>query len=107
MARGGARPGSGRKRGSLSQAKLDIREACLPYAKDALDTLVKICRDKNARASDRLSAANSLLDRAFGRPIQSHRVGGLNGGPLELISATMDPKQAEELYSRTLRGQEE
>src|SRR5260221_28586 len=59
-----ANPGGRRKRhiGDLS------REA-RPYARLALDTLVKICRTGMER--NKLTAARELLDRGYGRPVQS------------------------------------
>lgn len=101
---GGAREGAGRKRGQISQAKLDLREAAMPYAALALRTLAQICRNGDTDSA-RVSAANSLLDRGYGRPIQSHRVGGLSGFPLQIVTSTMTDAEAAEAYATSLNAQ--
>lgn len=96
----------GRPVGTISKAKLDLREAALPYAKLALETLARVCK-RGDTDSARVAAANALLDRGYGRPVQSHRVGGLNGGPLVNINAQMTVQEAAEYYARTLNVTEE
>jgi hypothetical protein len=66
--RGGARPGAGRPRGKISAAKLAIAEAAQEHATEALQMLVQIAQDATAPAAARVSAANAILDRAYGRP---------------------------------------
>jgi hypothetical protein len=41
MARGGARPGAGRRKGSLNKATACVKEAALVYSEDAVATLGK------------------------------------------------------------------
>jgi hypothetical protein len=65
--RGGARPGAGRKRGQVSQAKIDIMSAAREFALDALMVLKTVAQDPAAPAAARVSAANSILDRGFGK----------------------------------------
>ena len=67
--RGGARPGAGRPKGRVSVAKIAIAEAAQEYAHDALLMLVQIAKDATAPAAARVSAANSILERAYGRPV--------------------------------------
>lgn len=71
MARGGARPGAGRRKGSLNKATSDVKEAASVYSADAVRTLAEIMRDAEHPAAARVSAANALLDRAHGKPKQS------------------------------------
>ncbi|AVA20666.1 hypothetical protein [Rhizobium sp. NXC24] len=80
--RGGKREGAGRKSGGVSQAKKDIAQMAKVHAVDALNTLAKIAKSGESESA-RVSAANALLDRAYGRPMQSHQVTGKDGGPLE------------------------
>jgi len=67
---GGARPGAGRPKGSLNKATADIKAAAQAYTEDALATLAKIMKSGESEAA-RVAAANSILDRGFGKPRQS------------------------------------
>ena len=71
--RGGARPGSGRKKGSLNKATADIREAAQQFTDAALNVLASIMRESESDAA-RVAAANSILDRGHGKPRQSVEV---------------------------------
>ena len=73
--RGGARPGAGRKPGKISQAKRDIQAAAKGHAEKALQALVNIAESGESEAA-RVSAANSILDRGYGRPTQAVQHGG-------------------------------
>jgi hypothetical protein len=48
----------------------DVKEAFRSYTKEALEILVRIMQDENQKASDRLRAADSILDRGWGKPYQ-------------------------------------
>ncbi len=67
---GGARPGAGRPKGSLNKATADIKAAAQAYTEDALATLAQIMKAGESEAA-RVAAANSILDRGFGKPRQS------------------------------------
>ena len=71
--RGGARPGAGRKRGTPNKATADIRAAAQEYTGQALGVLVQIATAGESEAA-RVAAANSILDRAHGKPRQSVEV---------------------------------
>jgi len=49
----------------------------------AVKTLVNILRDKEAPAHARVAAANAILDRGWGKPMQP--IASENGQPLEFI----------------------
>lgn len=83
MARGGKREGAGRRPGQLSQAKRDLAEMAKVHAPAALKTLATIASKGESEAA-RVSAANALLDRAYGKPPQAVQVSGEDGGPLEI-----------------------
>ena len=70
---GGARPGAGRKKGSINKATADIREAAKQFTDDALMVLSEIMRSSESDAA-RVAAANSILDRGHGKPRQSVEV---------------------------------
>lgn len=60
-----------------------IQELLKGAAPDCIMTLIDIARDEKARNSDRVSAANSIVDRFLGKPTQ--RVESINTN----VSATM------------------
>ena len=70
MARGGARPGAGRKPGKVGKAKRELAEMAKEHAEAALLTLAEIATGDGA-ASARVSAATAILDRAYGKPPQA------------------------------------
>ena len=45
----------------------DVRELARAHAASAMNALVQIVEDKNAPAAARVAAANSLLDRGYGK----------------------------------------
>ena len=86
--RGGARPGAGRKKGKVSQAKRDLAEMAKKYAEVALKTLVDVATDAKAPEAARVSAANGILDRAYGKPMQAVHVAGTMAGALTVTYVT-------------------
>jgi hypothetical protein len=67
--RGGKRTGAGRKPGATSLAKRDLASLAKQYVDLALSVLVEVAT-KGTSESARVVAANSILDRAYGKPIQ-------------------------------------
>ena len=53
---------------------LGVREAARELTLDALDTLATIMKDPKAPAAARISAAQALLDRGYGKPAQAIEV---------------------------------
>jgi hypothetical protein len=74
--RGGARPGAGRKKGAVSQAKRDLAAMAKDHAEEALEVLVSVAKNPRASSAARVSAATAILDRGFGRPRQAVDLGG-------------------------------
>ena len=74
MARGGKREGAGRKPGSANKVtiaqKRTLREIAGAYTDEAISVLAGIMRDDKAPHAARATAANSILDRAHGKPKQ-------------------------------------
>lgn len=89
--RGGKRPGAGRPAGAQSRAtramKASFSEVARTHAPEALRTLVQIAK-KGESDSARVSAANAILDRAYGKPSQAHEHAGPNGGAIPTIDVT-------------------
>ena len=71
--RGGRRPGAGRPKGSKNaatkEADATIGELARQHGADALAALVEIATGGTSEAA-RVSAANALLDRGYGKPTQ-------------------------------------
>ena len=68
---GGFREGAGRPSGSTNKSYTEqsqrLSELAKTYTEEALDTLVDVARNGRTDAA-RVSAANALLDRAYGKP---------------------------------------
>lgn len=75
MAHGGKRPGAGRPKGSVNKATKEagaaLSELARQHTESAINTLVEVCNDKRAPHSARVTAANGLLDRGYGKPAQA------------------------------------
>lgn len=97
MARGGKREGAGRKKGAVTQAKKDLAEMAKEHAEKALGVLVQIAQGGESEAA-RVSAANAILDRAYGKPPQAldHKSsdGSMTPGPatIQIVAAEDDSR---------------
>ena len=71
MSRGGFREGAGRPSGSTNKSSPEqsqhLSELAKAYTEEAVQTLVDVARNGRTDAA-RVSAANALLDRAYGKP---------------------------------------
>ena len=69
--RGGAREGAGRPAGAINKAtpaqSQRLSELAKTYTEDALNTLIDVARNGRTDAA-RVSAANAILDRGYGKP---------------------------------------
>lgn len=70
MAHGGKRKGAGRPKGRVTQAKRNLMEMAKDHGETALGVLVEIATSKSSGEAARVSAANALLDRGYGKPTQ-------------------------------------
>lgn len=91
---GGKRPGAGRKPGKVGRAKRELQEMAKDHAQDALSTLAKIMADVEQPAAARVSAANAILDRGYGKPPQAVQLGGDADNPIihRITRTVIDPK---------------
>lgn len=87
--RGGIRPGSGRPKGSVSEARkaqlkaeATLRELAAEHTEDALQTLVSLYKDTATPPAARVAAIKEILDRGHGKPPQT--VVGDPEQPLEM-----------------------
>lgn len=89
--RGGPRQGAGRPKGRVSRAtrsqKATLSELARAHTAVALQVLVDVAK-KGASESARVAAANAILDRAYGKPKQSHEHAGPGGGPIQTVDLT-------------------
>ena len=85
---GGARPGAGRRKGQVSEAKRDLASMAQEHAVMALQTLADIAREGESETA-RVSASNSILDRAYGKPVQGVELGGKDGAALRVVFETV------------------
>ena len=80
--RRGSKPGErrgGRQKGTPNKVTADLQEAAQVYTPAALKTLNDICVGGESEAA-RVAAANSLLDRGYGKPT-AHVTGDLTHKP--------------------------
>lgn len=74
MPRGGKREGAGRPKGSRSAATKDqiagISDLAKEHSRAAIEALVEVMTQGESEAA-RVSAANAILDRGYGKPQQS------------------------------------
>lgn len=75
---GGRKPGTPNK-----VARVDIMKSAKIFSLRALGTLVDIMEDIQQPGAVRVSAANSVLERAFGKAKQITEIGGFDGGDIQ------------------------
>ncbi|WP_209311852.1 hypothetical protein [Bradyrhizobium frederickii] len=74
------------RRALKQRTMTEIRSLARMQTLQAVNTLVQIIRDKKAPAHARVCAANSLLDRGWGKPLQ--RIASEDGTPLESFTGS-------------------
>ncbi|MDR3439869.1 DUF5681 domain-containing protein [Telmatospirillum sp.] len=77
-------PGQSGNPGGRPKVIAEIRKLAQEHAPEAIKTLVDICTNPKASSAARVAAANSLLDRGFGKPVQPI-VGDDDSDPVSLI----------------------
>ena len=85
MPRGGYRSGAGRPTGSLNKTTSEQSQRLCELAKDhtldALLTLVDVAKNGRSDAA-RVSAANALLDRGYGKPAVKEEIEAIDLPPV-------------------------
>ena len=66
----------------MPRAVTEIRSLARSHTRTAIKVLVGVMNSKDATHSARLAAANSILDRGWGRPPQSLETASKGGGEL-------------------------
>jgi hypothetical protein len=67
----------------MTRTITEIRSLARSHTRTALNVLVGVMRSKDATAAAKVSAANAILDRGWGKAAQAIETG--DGGALELI----------------------
>ena len=92
MALGGKRPGAGRPKGSQNKATRDLRGMAQEYTTEALSVLHEVMTTGDSAAA-RVAAANALLDRGYGKPVQALDVEASVSAEVKGVTWTVhDPK---------------
>ncbi len=77
-----------------------VEELARQYTDIALDALADEC--KNGKGQPRVAAANALLDRGYGKPIERQETG--EPGDFEKASTDELEKEARELLTEAIKG---
>lgn len=81
----GSKPGErrgGRQKGTPNKATASIKDAAREYTDQALLTLAEVMQDEEQPAAARVSAANAILDRGYGKA--TTMIGGDDDSPLKV-----------------------
>ncbi len=68
--------------GGRPKQEHNLRELARERTIEALDTLAEVMSDPDAPHAARVSAACALLDRGYGKPMQTAEITGKDGAPL-------------------------
>lgn len=76
------KPGKSGNPGGRPKEAAEVKALAQEYGAEAIDKLVALLRGEDDRVAK--AAADSLLDRGFGKPGQAVEMTGADGGPLSL-----------------------
>ena len=65
--------------GGRPKVVAEVKELAREYTSEAIETLVSIMTNPKSAPASRVSAANSLLDRGYGKPPQHQHITGADG----------------------------
>lgn len=82
-AKGGPRPNAGRKPGSPNKVQSTLKELAREYTDEALEALLDVLRNATSDGA-KVQAANSILDRGYGKPSQV-LAGDEDGGAIRAV----------------------
>jgi hypothetical protein len=88
----------------------DVKAAARELTEDAIDTLATVMKDPKAPAAARISAAQALLDRGYGKPPQAIEVNSepdlthLSDEDLETLERILRPPDFPPPPLLTMRG---
>jgi hypothetical protein len=83
--------GKGRPKGARNKITSDIKEIAQSYGEEAVENLVEIMRDRGAPPAARVAATKEILDRGYGKSIQTTDLKSSDG--------SMTPKGLGDFYA--------
>lgn len=89
MARGGARPGAGRKVGSVTKKSREIAEQAIAEGITPLDYMLRVLRNEEAEPHMRMDAAKAAAPYVHPR-LAAVEHSGQDGGPLQIVLLSDD-----------------
>src|SRR5262245_29434827 len=105
----GSKPGErrgGRQKGTPNRATAEVKVLAQKYAPAAIEELGRLSTEAQSETA-RVAAANSLLDRAYGRPMQPVAATVRDARKVdELSDAELMAIAAGKRFSRQLNGSE-
>lgn len=79
------RPGISGNPGGRPKMPEEFRQLARENSIPALQVVVNILKNPASANKDRLKAAEIILDRAWGKPVQGVEMSGPGGGPVEVM----------------------
>lgn len=67
----------------MAKSRTEVRALARSHTRTAVSVLIRVMRSKDATAAARVSAANAILDRGWGKATQP--LEGADNGAVELI----------------------
>lgn len=78
------------KPGQVTRTKRHIKEYAQHLCHDMIDVLYEIAMDQNNYPRDRIEAAESLLNRGYGRPVDSNKMADNAGSTYDVSKLSSD-----------------
>jgi hypothetical protein len=88
--KGSFQPGKSGNPGGRRKVRFHVAEYAAQYAKEAIDSLVRVIRDPNAKPVETTAAARELLDRGVGKPVSAIELTGRDEVPLANLANLSD-----------------
>jgi len=82
------------KPGQITRTKQHIKEYAKNYCRDMVDVLYDIAQDNTNYARDRIQAAEAILNRGYGRPVDANAQGSDFGETVDVQKLTTAQLQA-------------
>jgi hypothetical protein len=71
----------------------DIKDACKAASIEAISILLSLMRSEDTNAGERIKAATTILNRAWGTPAQSVEINNSNSEPFRMIIEYVSKKE--------------
>ena len=82
----------GRKKGQVNHTTEDIAAYARVHSRTMVEVLVRIANNAQEPTASQVAAANSVLDRAHGRPASTTLLGGAVNAPIVIHIDAIDAK---------------